>query len=105
MAVDCHRDDGTSGTQRVPVLEHVLRTIIMIDAKTQQRLDWLADRGICTSITYGPAAGIGIVWSVNCLSPVLLDFEHPQQANSFDHAVEVAVLHSFLMGFVEGPLP
>jgi len=76
-----------------------------LDPKTQERLDWLAIRGICTSITYGPAEGYGIVWTVNCLSPDYLDFDQPLQAHSFNHAVEIAVLHSINLKFVEGPAP
>jgi hypothetical protein len=76
-----------------------------INPKTQERLDWLAIRGICTSVTYGPAEGFGIVWTVNCLSRHGTDFERPLQAHSFDHAVEIAVLHSIKVGFVKGPAP
>jgi hypothetical protein len=78
---------------------------VSIDPKTQARLDWLAVNGICTSITYGPSEGRGIIWTVNCLSPIYLDFERPERAHSFDHAVEIAVIHSIKLGFVEGPPP
>jgi hypothetical protein len=76
-----------------------------LTGRTQERLDWLAINGICTSITYGPAEGFGIVWTVNCLSPDGQDFARLQMAHSFDHAVEIAVLHSIKLGFVEGPGP
>jgi hypothetical protein len=76
-----------------------------LSRQTQERLDWLAERDICTSITYGPSYGHGIIWTVNCLSPVYLDFEQPLKAHSFDHAVEIAVLHCIKLKFVEGPAP
>jgi hypothetical protein len=83
----------------------LLEATVPMELKTQERLDWLAVNGICTSITYGPSEGHGIIWTVNCLSPKYLDFEKPLQAHTFDHAVEIAVLHSIKLGFVEGPVP
>jgi hypothetical protein len=77
----------------------------MIDPKTQARLDWLAARDIVTSIAYGPAEGLGVIWTVNCMTFYSQEFARPQQAHSLDHAVEIAVKHSIKLGFVEGPPP
>ena len=76
-----------------------------LDPKTQERLDWLAVRGIATSICYGAMEGLDTVWSVNCMTLYSQEFARPQAAHSFDHAVEIAVKHSIKLGFVEGPPP
>jgi len=76
-----------------------------IDAKTQERLDWLAENDIITSICYGPSEGLGVIWTVNCMTFHSQEFARPQQAHTFDHAVEIAVKHSIKLGFVEGPPP
>ena len=76
-----------------------------IHPKTQARLDWLADRDIVTSICYGKASGLGVIWTVNCMTSDAREFARPVQAHTFEHAVEIAVLHSIKLGFVEGPEP
>jgi hypothetical protein len=77
----------------------------MIDPKTQERLDWLAARDIVTCVCYGPAEGLGVIWTVYCMTLYSQEFARPQQAHTFDHAAEIAVLHSINLGFVEGPGP
>jgi hypothetical protein len=75
------------------------------EPKTLERINWLVHHGIVTSIAFGPSKWSGTEWSVTCLGPGGQEFDRPQQAADFDHAIEIAVLHSIKLGFVEGAAP
>jgi hypothetical protein len=70
--------------------------------KTQARLDWLAAQEIVISIAYGEAEGLGVIWSVNCLTRNDEEFARPQRAHDFDGAVRIALLHCIKLNFVDG---
>jgi hypothetical protein len=81
---------------------------------TQQILDYLADNGILTSVTYGDAQNEltpdtenqGRYFSVGiCLTAKRLVLEKSRKAGSFVEAIQIAYNEAVRLGWVRGRLP
>jgi len=70
-------------------------------SSSQVKLDYLALHGITTLVTYGPDGSKGIVFSVDVITPWAQSFETPLVANSYQHAVSIALLECVRRNFVE----
>lgn len=64
------------------------------------KLKSLAERGITTSVVYGPCGTLGDLFSVNVLTKDGESFEKPMAANFLEQCVDIAEIECTIRGWL-----